>query len=131
LNRNRNNLEIIAKGKYLPSIKEFIGMVTTFCLTVFAWVFFRAENIGHALDYISKIFSSSLLTMPEIQGKQTIIILVVCFMLIEWVGREQQYAIARLGCNLPQPIRWAIYYFFILAIFGLGHGENQFIYFQF
>jgi alginate O-acetyltransferase complex protein AlgI len=62
-NYQRNNLEIVAKGKLLPTIKEFLNISMTFCLTVFAWIFFRAENIGHALSYISKIFSSSFFTI--------------------------------------------------------------------
>src|SRR5690606_34552897 len=48
-NNNRNNLEIVAQGKYFPTWKEWLAMCITFGLTVFAWIFFRAENIGHAL----------------------------------------------------------------------------------
>lgn len=130
LNRNRNNLGIVAQGKYLPSIKESLSMVTTFGLIVFAWIFFRAENVTHALSYISEIFSPSLLTMPEIFPKRTIFF-VGLFGFIEWLGREQQYAIARLCFNFPQPIRWAIYYFMVIAIFVWGGKQQQFIYFQF
>jgi D-alanyl-lipoteichoic acid acyltransferase DltB (MBOAT superfamily) len=35
-NNNRNHLEIVAKGKYLPSAKEILLMLITFALTVFA-----------------------------------------------------------------------------------------------
>ena len=35
----------------VPKIKDLILMLTTFMLTTFAWIFFRAENIAHALDY--------------------------------------------------------------------------------
>jgi len=59
-NNNRNNLETVAQGKLLPSIKEVYFMLLTFGLTVFAWIFFRAENIGHAISYISEILSPSL-----------------------------------------------------------------------
>ena len=35
------NLGVVAKGKHFPSIKDLSCMVTTFCFTVFAWIFFR------------------------------------------------------------------------------------------
>lgn len=133
-NRNRNNLGIVAQGKYLPSLKETGNMLLTFSLTVFAWIFFRAENIGHAMNYVSEIFSLSLFSLPNFEGKRkalTIIILVTFFVFIEWLGREQQYAIANLGRIEKTPIRYAIYYGLILAIiFLIGDGQ-KFIYFQF
>ena len=39
------------------ALKELFQMVITFGLTVFAWIFFRAEDINHAISYISGIFS--------------------------------------------------------------------------
>ena len=64
-NNNRNNLETVAQGKFFPSIKELSFMMLTFGLTVFAWIFFRANNIGHAISYISEILSPSLFSIPK------------------------------------------------------------------
>lgn len=36
---NRNNLNIVAKGKTLPTFKELVMILSTFFLTVFAWIF--------------------------------------------------------------------------------------------
>ena len=47
-NNNRKNLGVVAEGKLLPSLRELFAMLTTFRLTVFAWIFFRAENLSHA-----------------------------------------------------------------------------------
>ena len=132
--RNRHNIEIVAKGKLLPSSKELAAIGLTFGLTVFAWIFFRAENIEHALGYISKIFSPSLFTIPKFEDIQqffTIVILVVLFVLVEWQGREEQYAIARVGLKWKRPLRWMMYYAIILAIFWFSGHQEQFIYFQF
>lgn len=63
---NRNNLETVAQGKLIPSAKELFQMAVTFALAVFAWIFFRAENIHHAVEYISGIFSKSLFSFPSI-----------------------------------------------------------------
>ena len=133
-NTHRNNLDIVATGKYLPTIKEFFAIGITFCLTVFAWIFFRAANVTHAYRYISEIFSSSLFTIPNFSGigkAVPIVFLTSVFLIVEWIGREQQYAIANLGTKWYRPVRWAMYYGLILAIFYFTGKEQQFIYFQF
>ncbi len=130
LNKNRTHLEIVAQGKYLPTLKEFVNMSITFILTVFAWIFFRANSLSHAGAYISQIFSSSLFTIPTIIPK-TLIVLITVFMLIEWIGREQKYAIAQLALKWYTPVRWIFYYSIVAAIFYFAGKEQQFIYFQF
>ncbi len=133
-NNNRNNLKTVAQGKLFPSIKELSFMLLTFGLTVFAWIFFRAENIGHAISYISEILSASLFEMPKFSGwrRALITIMLTCvFVLIEWFGREQQFAIQHWGIKLKRPLRYAMYYAIIIAIFWFGGKEQQFIYFQF
>ena len=59
------------------------------------------------------------------------IILIVIFTLIEWKGRDEQYAIAQLGIKRNRTFRYAMYYAIIIAIFWFGGEEQQFIYFQF
>ena len=129
-NNNRNNLETVAQGKLFPNFKELSFMFLTFGLTVFAWIFFRAENVGHAFSYISEIFSGSLFTIPEIIPR-ILILIIVFFVLIEWHGREEQFAIQKLGIKWNCPLRYAMYYAIIIALFWFGGREQQFIYFQF
>ena len=134
LNKNRANTNTVAHDKYFPSFKEFYQMSITFSLTVLAWVFFRAENIGHAFNYLSTIFSKSLFTIPHFTGMRPgliTLILIFGFIIIEWFGRSEQYAIARLGITWKRPIRYAMYYSIILAIFLFMGEQQQFIYFQF
>jgi alginate O-acetyltransferase complex protein AlgI len=133
-NNNRINLETVAKGKLFPSLKELSFMLLTFGLTVFAWIFFRANNIGHAISYISEILSPSLFSIPKFTGMGkalTTIILIATFVLVEWKGREGQYAISHLGTNWNPTIRYVIYYSIIITIFWFMGTEQQFIYFQF
>ncbi|EPR65300.1 putative poly(beta-D-mannuronate) O-acetylase [Cyclobacterium qasimii M12-11B] len=132
---NRNNLKPVAQGKALPSIKEFAYMLLTFGLIVTAWIFFRAENIGHAISYISEILSPSLFSIPQFDGRGrafVAIVLVAIFVMLEWKGREGQYAIAHLGQNWYRPIRWSFYASIIFAIgMFMPSVESPFIYFQF
>ena len=131
---NRNNLEIVAKGKIFPSLKDILSIILTFSITLIAWIFFRANNVTHAIQMLTEIFSDSLFLYPKFKGIEEIIpltIMIILFFLIEWIGREQQYAIANLGNKWIRPLRWALYYALIFVIFYFGGNEQQFIYFQF
>ena len=133
-NTNRNNLEIVAKGKTVPTIKEFLAMVFTFSLTVFAWIFFRCHTLNHAFDYISKIVSKSFFSVPVFKSSvlcTPTLVLVIVFILIEWIGREHQYALARIMPNKHRAFRWAFYYLLIIIIFIFAGSNQEFIYFQF
>ena len=131
-NNNRNNTE--TQGKLFPSLKEISFMLLTFGLTVFAWIFFRAENISHAFSYTAGILSTSLFEIPKFAGMYDAlitIILVGVFVLIEWIGREGQYAIESLVVKWPKYIRWTFYCFISVVIFLFSGNQQEFIYFQF
>lgn len=134
-NKNRVNLQIVAKGHPLPSLREFFQILLTFSLTVFAWIFFRATSINHAFSYIGRIFSKSLFTIPGFDASRAMvfetIILIAIFIVIEWVGRENQYAIASLPRLKTKRSRYAFYLSLILSIYLFMGREQQFIYFQF
>lgn len=131
---NRNNLDVIAQDRYLPNLKELGKLLLTFGLTVFAWIFFRADNIEHAFSYIGEIFSMSLFSMPKFDGFSAAMItlmLVGIFILVEWRGRQSQHALENFGLKWQRPLRFGMYYAIILCIIWFGGKEQQFIYFQF
>lgn len=132
LERNRKNTAVVAINSFLPSLKEFTQIFITFNLTVFAWIFFRANSISHAFSIVNEIFSKSVLTFPEILPKKLIIIVVI-FMFIEWLGRRQKYAIETIVEEWNKPLRWTFYYGIIISIYFLGNFSKnlEFIYFQF
>jgi D-alanyl-lipoteichoic acid acyltransferase DltB (MBOAT superfamily) len=130
---NRNNLGIVAQGRLFPTLNDFLKMVLTFSLTTFAWIFFRAENVGHAFSYIHELFSPSLFVRPELPVAARITLLFVgLFIMVEWLGRKNQFAIQTLAFNYPKWVRWSIYAF-ILFLIGMFMQTEQtpFIYFQF
>lgn len=129
-NKNRNNIGIVAEGRMLPNVREIFSIGITFLLTVFAWIFFRANNMTHALSYIKGIFTKSLLSMPTVLP-YSIFALLVFFIAIEWIGREHQYALQRLGMKWPKFLRLSFYYLLIILIFAFMGKEQEFIYFQF
>ena len=129
-NTNRNNLEIVAKGSYFPSLRELLSIIITFLLTVFAWIFFRASTITSAFAYIKEMFSQSLFTKPTIMP-YIVLLFIVFFIVVEWLGREEEFALNKFGLNWPKPIRHGFYMLLITAIFLFSTKEQQFIYFQF
>jgi D-alanyl-lipoteichoic acid acyltransferase DltB (MBOAT superfamily) len=138
LNINRTHLEIVAKGKLFPSIKEFLAICTTFCMVTLAWIFFRAESVRQAFDYIKRMFSASLFKAPDtqafVQSKINIVLmlLLIAFLLVtEWLGRENHYALAGFGASWKRPARWAAYSILLATVFLFMGKEQQFIYFQF
>lgn len=140
LKTNRTNMDIVAKGKILPSFTDIIKMLITFSLITLAWIFFRAENVAHAIDYILGIFNKSLFSIPNLNKNALATLILISFMLmIEWIGRENNYGIEKFliydnnnkkwGGVL---IRWSFYAFIILLIIlFMQTNETPFIYFQF
>ncbi len=139
LKKNRINMDTVAQGSLLPSFKELFQMLVTFGLTVLAWVFFRAESVGHALNYLSGIFSKSLFTMPYIIERisglhilpKKLILGIFLFLFIEWLGRNDEFALEKLGLTWKRPLRYAMYYAIIIAILLFSGKQQEFIYFQF
>ncbi len=136
--RKTDNIGAVLQRRVISTIRDAWKIGLTFGLTSLAWIFFRAENLGEALKFISGIFSSSLLTMPE--GKAFVSLtlhpfhligLLFAMMTIEWMGRQQPHALASFGLSWPRVFRHGFYYVLILTIFTLSGAHQDFIYFQF
>lgn len=131
--KNRNHIDIVAKGKLLPSLKEFLLMLTTFGLTLIAWIFFRADNIEHAFEYIAGICTNpgSFLLISTYLDYILILALIVSFLVIEWLGRSEEFAIANVS-NIPfRSISFLVYFMLFMSILLLSGGKQEFVYFQF
>ena len=131
LQKNRINTNVVAQDKYLPSLKEVFNMCVTFILTLFAWIFFRAESVTHAWSIIQRIFSYSLFSVPDLNGMRKLILLILFFILVEWCGREGNYALEKLISGKKMVIRWSAYIILIGLIVLYQTKSQQFIYFQF
>ena len=132
--RDSENIDVVAKDKLFPGFTDLLKMLLTFGLTCIAWVFFRARDIEHALSYLAEVFSPSLFTHLAFDGQEKLLnmtYVLVFFVIIEWLGRDQEHAIAKLGYNFKRPIRWAIYYGILLLMIYMRGTQQEFIYFQF
>ena len=134
-NNNRKNLGVVAEGKLFPSFRELFAMLTTFMLTVFAWIFFRSEDLNHAFSYIGGIFSKNILSIPSFEGRMDALItmvLISIFLLIEWLGRNGKYGIEQTLISNNIYIRVFIYFLLVnMILLYTKNGSQAFIYFQF
>jgi D-alanyl-lipoteichoic acid acyltransferase DltB (MBOAT superfamily) len=133
LGKNRKNIDTVAQGKILPSIKELFQMGTTFALATLAWIFFRADNIDQAFSYIGKIFAKSLIAYPESSGGTLILplLFISIMLMIEWLQRDKEHGLDFSNFKIPSFARIIIYYALLIMIMQFGAGHQKFIYFQF
>jgi alginate O-acetyltransferase complex protein AlgI len=121
----------ISKDNIALSIVETL---LTLCIIALSWVFFKADDINHALLYIERVLSNSIFSIPSFPGMSMSVIIMffgASLFIFERIGYNQQYAIASLGTKSKRWIRWSFYLILIAAIFILQGQEQQFIYFQF
>lgn len=133
-NSNRKHIDTIADNKILPSIKEFISILTTFSLTTLAWIFFRSNTIKEALYYLVRIFTKFEFINPSnvIDGlEKKVIFFIVILLIIEWVNRGKEHALTLSYSNKYRLARWLGYYSLLLLILSFGGKHQEFIYFQF
>lgn len=129
--KNRSHIDIVAKDRALPSLKELFQIGTTFILTTFAWIFFRAKSITEAINYIQLIFyninSENDLYLSSIERYSfEIIFLLPIFLGLEWIFRKNETPFEG-GYQLVNEV----IVLSMLIVFGLYSNHLSFIYFQF
>lgn len=130
---NTKYKNVVAYGRYSPSLIEFLQIVLTFFLAVIGWIIFRAETMNQAVDFLSAMVTNKFFDMSYLYGK---IYMLYCFLLlfVEWLQRDKQHAL-QWDNTIIENKKWLQHiadYIIIVLIFALGNFEgNQFIYFQF
>lgn len=125
---------VVAKGRLIPSIKDTLLIIKTFFLITITGVFFRAASLAQSFDILPKLFSKSAFSRPELLGNTGVkltIFFTVLFMILEWLGREDDFAIERIDQKWPSYLRYSFYYLIIIIVFIFGGQDQTFIYFQF
>jgi alginate O-acetyltransferase complex protein AlgI len=139
LGKNRANLTVVAAGKFFPTAAETLSIAATFFLTLIAWIFFRSPSVADALDYIARMvgnladvstFNQSIDFFTAKAGTGRLL-MIMFFLLIEWLGRENKYALEKIGAKWSLGYRWAFYYIVLIGIILYPGEQQEFIYFQF
>jgi len=133
MQKNRKHLDVPASGRLFPSFLEARQITVTFFMTLIAWVFFRANNITHAFEYLDGMFSLSVFVKPNISVDQVSLIMIIfIFVIVEWTQREKEYTLETVLKKYPRTLRWIGYIYILIFIIGFGGFEKtEFIYFAF
>mgnify|MGYP003375363162 CR=1 FL=1 len=125
---------------------KFAKTVLTFCMVDFAWIFFRAESVSHALHYIERmfvyrdwwsLFDQSIYQMGldarEIQILALGMLILLAVELIQYFKRKEM---AEFLTEQWGPFRWCalitmIVCCVVFGYYGQGFDSGQFIYLQF
>ena len=121
--------DVVAQGRTLSSFKEICQMSLTFAMVTLAWVFFRADSLDHAFQYLGGIFAFNLNTEPH-----HFVLIAIAFMgimvLVDWLSRTGEIPKWWLTKRMT-PVRWAAYSIAVLLILKNLQNGSSFIYFQF
>ncbi|MCG3173097.1 MAG: Peptidoglycan O-acetyltransferase [Myxococcota bacterium] len=138
----RDGLGFITKPLGLqrfPLLDKAARVIITFHLVLFAWIFFRANNIQDAFTIIGNFADwggASLSDIPGVLGWQTFLFACSAIAFMEAVHFMQPHEnIRQFFSGIRTLPRWAMYYAMFIALMGVvmfGKQEGQqFIYFQF
>ncbi len=141
LKKNRIHTNSISLNKIFPNLNELYQILRTFFLVVIAWVFFRSDSIFKALEFIQLMFEGVFKKMGYVQVLDLFYfkvgwlfpLLLIGFLVLEWGGRNSQFAIEKVFLTRRRAFRHFFYnVIIILSVWFLINGEEQeFIYFQF
>lgn len=121
--------------------------IRTFLMVTFAWMLFRAENMGHFLSMLKNMFATfnpeaildgdlyyrmgltRLQTLPLILG-------IVLLFVTDYIHEKKKISIREKIAKAPMPVRWAVFLLgimitLVLGTYGPAYAENQFIYGKF
>lgn len=129
---NRRNIDTIAENRLFPNLKEILQLGTTFILTTIAWIFFRSENLGSAIDYLKGILSTSIISKPEVASFDFMIML-ICFIMVEWFSRNKAHPFQFETTKVPVLVFKRVFLSVVIwsIILWGAYDNKEFIYFQF
>ena len=132
----RNRIKTLFKINQEGVMYKGYQIIFTFVLVSFAWVFFRSNSLSDSIYIVKNMFVLNIpITNETLKlglGKIDFLlsfILLGNLLLLDSISKE----IMTLVVKQKKMLRWAFYYFYIMAIFILGKfsAAGEFLYFQF
>ena len=135
LHINTKDKDILAAGRWLPTVKDMCRVVVTFGLAVVGWVIFRAENISQAWDFVSRMFLTAFDDFHLRLGSINTYIAVLLLMIVEYLQRDKVHVLQFSDNRVFRyaTVRWTVYLTLSAMIFYFSfyNVRQEFIYFQF
>jgi alginate O-acetyltransferase complex protein AlgI len=127
---------MLSKGnrKHLDhaTLKDTHKIICTFTLTTLAWIFFRADSLSEAMDYLQQIIRAD--GGLSLTVKPSLLLFITLLIIGDWLGRKNDFALSFLTQGVlskTAPARIAIYMTLAYLILLYSGGQQTFIYFQF
>lgn len=129
-NKNRRHMDVLAESSILPQPQELFKVLVTFVMVSLTWVFFRADSISQAFNYLLEIFSQSLIEVPTIFSLKVVFAIIIVLFL-EYLNRHQKFGLDFK--KLSKVKSYGLYYFLLIMIiyYAIEFKQQGFIYFQF
>jgi D-alanyl-lipoteichoic acid acyltransferase DltB (MBOAT superfamily) len=109
---------------------NFLKIITTFFLSAFAWIFFRANNVKDAFLIIKKIFTETHFNL--FLNWEVFFAAILGLTVLFLKELREEYFVKKFSFLKNTSIRLTIYAFLIILIILFGvFDSGQFIYFQF
>lgn len=123
------------KPGFFPSVMGAMHILLTFCLVTFAWIFFRAESVTQAFDYIRSIainpdFLAVNMAATYSRSVWPLLLYIGILILCEWMSRNK---LDIVNDHLERSKMRYVFYFGVLlcVILNVRNEASDFIYFQF
>jgi D-alanyl-lipoteichoic acid acyltransferase DltB (MBOAT superfamily) len=126
------NSKITKKSSFsnIPQLSEVLSILSTFSLITLSLILFRSETLSQAFTFFKGLFQANLLSIPQIFPLFSLATL-FSFIIIEWNGRSDKYALETLFSSVPKYFRFGLYYILIAIIYYSAGTPKEYIYFQF
>ena len=133
LHINTKDKEILAAGRWLPTIKDMCRVVLTFLLVVVGWVIFRAETIAQAWDFVSRMFLTAFDDFHFRLGSINTFFAVLLLIIVEYLQRNRVHVLQFPDNRVFRcsPVRYVLYACIGFLLFFYAGEVQTFIYFQF
>ncbi len=121
-------------------------VIITFCLTTFAWIFFRAESLRGAWFYIKRMFTRwnpwSVMDLSvydlglDLLEMNILVISLVCLFVVDLIKYRRSVSVSDVLMKQNLWFRWVVVISLIVAVlvfgeYGIDFDSNKFIYFDF
>ncbi|WP_242834381.1 MBOAT family O-acyltransferase [Butyrivibrio sp. FC2001] len=126
-------IERLGFGNVLKKLPAFLGHIYSCIVVIVGWVFFRADNLTVALNYIRNMFSfdfSNFKVFSVLPGLDSMYV----FMLVVGILAALRVPVAlKEKVKVPSPLMYAGYLilFGVSIIYLAGLSYNPFIYYKF
>lgn len=121
-------------GEEMPRWRQIIGILVTFHLVCFGWIYFRARDMGTAHNIIHRIFNdfNSALIPDVLAGYSAVFSLILLGYVLHFVSRRTENDVVKHAIKMPV---WGFAVVVTLLIWVVmqikSAGIQPFIYFQF